>query len=180
MILEFKLGLFAELHRRFGDRVDGLFLTDDWGTQENTFISRAMFEHFFLERYRQLVRAVHSHGWHFMLHSCGRVNDFVPYFIDLGMDVLNMQQPQTYGIEEIGKQFAGKVCFLNTADIQATLPSGDQERVRAEVRELVENWSTSDGGFIVFNYGAPESLGLEEGITEAMFYEFADLMSHWN
>lgn len=180
MILEFKLGLFDELHRRFGDRVDGVFLTDDWGTQENTFIRSDMFEHFFLERYRELVNAVHGHGWHFLLHSCGKVNDFVPHFIDLEMDVLNMQQPQTYGIEEIGKQFAGKVCFLTTADIQATLPSGDQERIRAEVRELVESWSTPDGGFIVFNYGSPESLGLEEGVTEAMFYEFVDLMNRWN
>ena len=42
LILGFKLEQFAELHRRFGGRVDGLFLTDDWGTQEGTFISPAL------------------------------------------------------------------------------------------------------------------------------------------
>ena len=179
LILEFKLAQFDELHRRFGDRVDGLFLTDDWGTQEGTFISPALFESFFLERYRRMVQAVHGHGWHFILHSCGKVNEFVPYFIDAGVDVLNMQQPQVYGIEEIGRRFAGKVCFLTTADIQMTLPAGDPERIRAEVRELVENWSTPDGGFIVFNYGDPESLAVNPEMTEVMFRAFAEMMCHW-
>jgi len=94
LILEFKLNQFEELHRRFGDRVDGLFLTDDWGTQEGTFISSELFQNFFMERYRKMVEAVHGHGWHFILHSCGKVNEFVPHFIEAGMDVLNMQQPQ--------------------------------------------------------------------------------------
>jgi uroporphyrinogen decarboxylase len=179
MILEFKLGLFDELARRYGDRVDGLFLTDDWGTQQGTFTSGRMFEDFFLKRYRALVDAVHGHGWHFMLHTCGRVNAFVPYFLDLGIDVLNMQQPRAYGIEELGRQFAGKVCFLTTADIQATMPSGDLEAIRAEVRALVEHWATPRGGFIVFNYGYDEAIGAAPEATAAMFREFARLMHRW-
>jgi len=180
MILEFKLDMFDELHRRFGDRVHGLFCTDDWGTQQGTFISGRMFEDFFFERYRRMVDAVHGHGWHFMLHSCGKVNDFVPYFIDLGIDVLNLQQPQAYGIEELGRQFAGKVCFLTTADIQATVPGGDLDAIRAEVQQLVENWSTPEGGFIVFNYGFDEAIGTTREATAAMFEEFVRLMDRWS
>jgi hypothetical protein len=179
MILAFKIELFDELHRRFGERIHGLFCTDDWGTQQGTFISRRMFEDFFLRRYRTLVQAVHDHGWHFILHSCGKINDFVPYFIDLGVDVLNMQQPRAYGIAEIGRQFAGKVCFLTTADIQATMPSGDPGRIRAEVRELVENWATPAGGLIVFNYGFDEAIGTTPEATRIMFQEFQRLMNYW-
>jgi uroporphyrinogen-III decarboxylase len=180
MILDHKVALFDELHRRFGDRVHGLFLTDDWGTQAGTFISGPMFEAFFLERYRQLTAAVHGHGWHFMLHSCGRINDLVPYLIDAGVDVLNMQQPRAYGIAELGRRFAGKVCFLTTADIQATLPSGDPDAVRAEVEELIARWSTPDGGFIVFNYGDPEALGVQPRMTQVMFQAFAKRMNYWD
>jgi len=180
MVLEWKLEHFEELNRRFGDRVHGLFCTDDWGSQQSTFISGKMFEHFFLERYRKMVQAVHDYGWHFMLHSCGKINDFVPYFIDAGIDVVNMGQPQTYGIQELGSRFAGKICFLSTADIQKTLPDGDVEKIRAEVRELVENWSTPDGGFVVFNYGMGEAIGVSEEITELMFQEFAKQMNYWN
>ena len=37
------------------------------------------------------MKCVHDCGWHFILHSCGKVNAFVPCFIDLKMDVLNLQ-----------------------------------------------------------------------------------------
>jgi len=177
MILDFKLAQFDELHRRFGDRVHGLFLTDDWGTQEAPFVRPEMFEHFFLKRYRTLGAAIHGHGWHWILHSCGRINDFVPYFIDAGVDVLNMQQPQTYGIREIGERFAGKVCFLTTADIQKTLPSGDPAKVRAEVRDLVRFWSTPRGGLIVFNYGDASALGVDNRMSKVMFEAFAEQTS---
>jgi uroporphyrinogen-III decarboxylase len=179
MILEFKVEHLDEAARRFGDRVHGVLLTDDWGTQQNTFVSAETFEEFFLERYRQLFAAIHSHGWHVMLHSCGRINDFVPMFIDVGVDVLNMQQPQAYGIWDLGRSFVGNVCFLTTVDIQATLPTGDPETVRAEARELVEHWSTPEGGFIVFNYGDSESIGVADDIAEVMFEAFYDLREYW-
>ncbi len=44
IILEYKIAHIAEAAKLFGDRVNGIFLTDDWGTQNNTFISTAMFQ----------------------------------------------------------------------------------------------------------------------------------------
>jgi uroporphyrinogen-III decarboxylase len=118
MIVDFRLAQFAELHRRFGSRVHGLFLTDDWGTQEGAFIHPRMFREIFQARYHTLAQAIHGYGWHFILHSCGRINDLIPSLIEAGVDVLNMQQPRAYGITELGERFAGKVCFLTTADTQ--------------------------------------------------------------
>lgn len=179
MILEYKIDHVDEAAKRFRDRVGGLFLTDDWGTQTNTFVSPDVFKEFFFNRYKQLFDAIHSHGWHVILHSCGKVNAFVPLFIDAGVDVLNMQQPQAYGIQELGKSFAGKVCFLTTVDIQATLPKEDPDAVRAEARQLVEHWSTPKGGFIVFNYGDSEGIGVNDNIAEVMFKEFYELAEYW-
>jgi len=156
MVLDFKLEMFDELHRRFGDRIDGLFCTDDWGSQQGTFIGGKMFEDFFLERYRRMVQKVHDCGWHCMLHSCGRVNDFVPYFIDVGFDVLNLQQPRAYGIEELGEQYAGKVCFLTTADIQATIPRGVPEEIREEVRLLGDILSSLQMNYVETAKSAPQ------------------------
>jgi len=115
-----------------------------------------------------------------MLHSRGRIYDFVPYFIDAGVDVLNMQQPQLYGIEDLGRRFGGEICFPATADIQRMLPSGSPEIVGAEVRELVENWSTPKGGLIVQSYVDPESLELKPEMNRWMLQAFAGLMNHYN
>jgi uroporphyrinogen-III decarboxylase len=179
IILEFKIEHVTEAERRFGDRVHGLFLTDDWGTQNNTFISRKLFKEFFYGRYVELFDTIHNLGWHVMLHSCGKVNDFVPLFIEVGADVLNMQQPQAYGIQELGAAYAGKTCFLTTVDIQATLPTENPDNVREEAHELIQHWSTPAGGFIVFNYGDSEGIGVSDDIAEVMFKEFYNLRNYW-
>jgi uroporphyrinogen decarboxylase len=180
MILAFKIDHLEEAAKRFGERVHGIFLTDDWGTQNSTFVSPDIFKNFFFSRYKQLFDSIHSHGWHVILHSCGKINNFVPFFIDAGVDVLNMQQPKTYGIKELGKSYAGKVCFLTTVDIQVTLPRENPDDVREEARELVENWSTPKGGFIVFNYGDSEGIGVSDDIAEVIFKEFYGLREYWN
>ena len=136
MIVDFKVRQCAELHRRFGDRIHALFVADDWGTQEGTFVSRKIFQEFFAPRYKVLFDAIHACGWHVILHSCGRVNDFVPFFLEAGVDVLNMQQSRNYGLVEFGEEYRGKVCFLATVDIQSTLPHG----IEAEVRRKHVSW----------------------------------------
>jgi len=180
LILEYKIEHITEAHKHFGDRINGIFLTDDWGTQSNTFVSEDIFNEFFAEKYKILYDTVHSFGWHAIQHSCGKINDFVPLFIKAGVDVMNMQQPTAYGIEEIGKRFAGKICFLTTVDIQNTLPSENAELVRKEAKQLVENWSTFKGGFIVFNYGDSEGLGTSDNIARIMFEEFYNLKDYWS
>lgn len=180
MVLEWKLAHFKELHRRFGGRVHGLFLTDDWGTQEAPIVSPTLFREIFLPRYRLLADAIHGHGWHFILHSCGRVNELVPLFIEAGIDVLNMQQPRCYGIEELGRRFAGKVAFLTTVDIQATLPAGQPDAIREEADLLVKHWSTPAGGLIVFNYGDPEALAVKPEMADVMFRAFDRLKDFWH
>ena len=42
-----------------------------------------------------------------------------------------------------------------------------------------ENWSTPEGGFIVFNYGDSEAIGVKDDIAEVMFKEFYDLKDYW-
>lgn len=148
MIMEFKIAQYREIHRRFGDRVHAIFLTDDWGTQQGTMVSREVFREFFLPRYKIMVDAAHENGFHFALHSCGRVNDFVPLFIEAGMDGLNLAQPQAYGIAELGEIARGKIAFFSCGDLQKTLPQGNPEAIRKEAYDIIENWCAPTGGLI--------------------------------
>jgi hypothetical protein len=175
MIVDFKLRQCEELHRRFGERIHGLFVADDWGTQAGPFVSPKLFGDFFAPRYRAIFDAIHGCGWHVILHSCGRINALVPTLIGLGVDVLNMQQSRSYGLVEFGEQFRGKVCFLATVDIQTTLPRGIEEEIREEARLLAQHWSTPRGGLIVFDYGIWEAAGVRPDAPRIMFDEFARL-----
>jgi uroporphyrinogen decarboxylase len=180
MIVDFKIAQCEELHRRFGDRVHGLFVTDDWGTQERTFISRKTFDDFFAPRYARMFEVIHGCGWHVILHSCGRINDFVPNLIDLGVDVLNMQQSRNYGLVEFGERFRGRVCFLATVDIQSTMPRASDAEIREEARLLVKHWSTPEGGMIAFDYGDWPALNVPAEKPLVMFDEFTRLATFWS
>jgi uroporphyrinogen decarboxylase len=179
MVLEFKLAQIEEIGRRFGEAIDGLFLTDDWGTQQGTFISRELFERHFAPRYARLFAAIRGHRMHTLFHSCGRINDFVPRLIELGADALNMGQPRAYGLVEFGEQFRGRACFLTGCDVQATLPRGSERAVREEARLLVEHWSVPAGGLIILECGDPAQLGVSEAMAEVMYDEFVRLRTRW-
>jgi len=173
MVVDFKVRQCRELYRRFGDRVHGLFLADDWGTQERTFVGLNILRKYFAPRYKTIFDAIHACGWHVILHSCGRINSFVPTFVELGVDVLNMQQSRNYGLVEFGEQFRGRVCFLATADIQSTLPRNNEQEIREEVQLLLRHWGTPAGGLIAFDYGAWEAAGVPPEAPRIMFDEFA-------
>ena len=175
MITDFKIAQCEELHRRFGDRIHGLFMTDDWGTQGGPFISNDLFDTFIRPRYAKIFGAIHEFGWHVILHSCGRINSFVPSFIELGVDVLNMQQSRSYDLVEFGDQFHGQVCFLATVDIQSTMVQGVESEVREEARLLAKHWSAPSGGLIVFDYGDWPALGVSAEMPLIMFDEFAKI-----
>jgi hypothetical protein len=175
LIVDFKVRQCHELYRRFGRRIHGLFVADDWGTQTGPFISPKLFDQFFAARYRTIFDAIHGCGWHVILHSCGRINALVPALLALGVDVLNMQQSRSYGLVEFGRQFRGRVCFLATVDIQTTMPRGIEAEIREEARLLARHWATAEGGLIVFDYGDWGAVGVRPEAPRIMFDEFARL-----
>ncbi len=154
------LAIIKNIGRRFPGQIHGLTFTDDWGTQQALFVSPALWDEFFKPRYKRLFEAIHAQGWHVWMHSCGRVNAILESLLEIGVDSLNLQQPRALGIEAIGAQFRGRVCFESLCDIQATLPHEDAAAIRAEVALLLEHWAAPDGGFILSDYGDGAAIGV--------------------
>ena len=172
IITEFQLGLIRNFQERFPGKIHGVTTTDDWGTQQAIFISVPMWRRFFRPRYKRLIDAAHKAGMHFWLHSCGRVNDLIPEFVDLGLDVINLQQPRALGIKEIGQDFRGKICFESLVDIQRTLPAGDYEEIEREASLLLEHWCTPQGGFILSDYDDSDAIQVSYEQKKKMFEAF--------
>lgn len=43
--------------------------------------------------------AIHEPAWHVGVRSCGRINAILESLIEIGVDVLNLQQPLIYGTD---------------------------------------------------------------------------------
>ena len=173
-IVEFDLGIIRNISERFPGRIHSFSFTDDWGTQQAAFIRTELWDEFFGPRYRRIFDAAHAAGWTVRMHTCGRVNELIDSLIGIGVDVLQLEQPRALDIKEIGRRFAGRVCFESLSDIQTTLPTGDHDKIREEARLLLEHWGTADGGFILVDYGDHGAIGAEEQVKQVMLDAFRD------
>jgi uroporphyrinogen decarboxylase len=173
-IVDFDLAVIRTIGARFPGRIHGFSFTDDWGSELATFVSPRMWCDFFQPRYARLFEAAHAQGWDVWMHSCGKVNAIIGPLIEIGLDCINLQQPRALGIEEVGRQFAGQICFESLCDIQATLPFKGRDDIRAEAKLLLERWGTSAGGFVLSDYGDGEAIGVPLWKKEVMLEAFRE------
>jgi len=143
--------------------VDTVIIADDWGVQDRTFIGRAPFCELFVPAYRKIADALHENRMHFMLHSCGKILDFIRPLIEAGVDVFQFDQPEVYGTRFLAEEFGGEVTFYSPVDVQKVLPTGDRTFIEAKAFEMVENFKTLCGGaLIVKDYPSYADIGVSE------------------
>lgn len=126
----------------------GVAFFDDWGTQTNLLISPSLWREFFKSRYKKLFDLAHENGLDVYFHCCGYIYEIIPDFIEIGVDMLNISQPNLFDIEKMGKEFGGKICFVCPVSYQTTSISGTKEDIHNDVKRLVDNFGCFNGGLI--------------------------------
>ena len=128
--------------------INGFHLGDDWGTQKSMLVSSAMWDEIFAPLYKDLIDYAHELGLHIWFHSCGNFADIMERLHDLGVDVINIAQPNVVDYKAAGKLLKGRQCFLMPLSYQTTSISGTKEEIFAEAQRMYEALGTSSGGFI--------------------------------
>ncbi len=171
IVFGFEEGIIERLP---GRGVDAVSFYDDWGTQSGLIISPALWREFFKPRYRRQFDLAHRSGLDVYFHCCGAVADLVPDLIEIGVDLLNLGQPNLFDIEELGRKFGGRTCFVCPVSYQTTSISGTPEEIRKVVRSYRDNLGRFGGGLIGYieEYG---SIGLSEENYQACVSAFREL-----
>ncbi|ONI38350.1 hypothetical protein AN639_01890 [Candidatus Epulonipiscium fishelsonii] len=158
-ILEYHLQLLAKINELAPGRIHSYETSDDWGTQTNLQISPELWRKIYKPRYKKFADAVHSYGMYFELHSCGFITDIMEDLIEVGVDMVQINQPGLMGMEEFGNKFRGRIVFDVGADIQSVLPTHNKELISKHIQDLIKHWGTPNGGIIAAEYRFPESIG---------------------
>ena len=166
-----EMNLFA-IERYAREDVDGYIFADDWGLQNRLMISPEKWREIWKPRYSRVFRAAHDAGLMTFLHSCGNITDILDDFIEIGLDVIQMDQQENMGLENLGKRFSGRITFWCPVDIQNTMIRGSQEQVRAYCHKLVQYLGTPAGGFMTKWYSDPVGAGHRQQAIDAMCQEF--------
>jgi len=130
-------------------KLDGVFTSDDIGTQKSTFFSMDVFKEFFKPYYKELIDCAHENGMHFWLHTCGNVEQFLPDFTEIGLDVIHPIQKYTMDEKQIAEQFGDKICFWAGFDVQQIIPYGTADDVAEEVKFMMDTYYRKDGRFMI-------------------------------
>ena len=140
-------------HQAVGDRCFAWGVaSDDAGTQRGEFISPDLFDEMMKPHYKRFCDWVHANtNWKTYMHSCGAVFNYIPHWIDAGIDILNPVQISAAEMspEHLMEAYGGKIVFWGGGcDTQDVLPLGTPEQIRQHVKHNLEAFDAHNGGFV--------------------------------
>ena len=155
--------------------VDAFMTWDDFGLQTTLQIKIETFRELYKPRYARMAEAAHRNGMHYIFHNCGYIIDMIPDMIELGVDVVQLDQPRLMGHQRLANEFGGKICFWNTVDIQwSTSTSVTADEIRGEVAEMTEASAHLNGGLIARHYPQPQDIHLSNEAQVAIYEAFLE------
>ena len=159
--------------RHYADAgVDGYIFCDDWGLQNRLMIQPDVWREIWKPRYARIFKAAHEAGMATFLHSCGHIVSIMDELIEVGLDVIHMDQQENMGLQLLGERFGGRITFFSPVDIQQTMARGTLDQIRAYCHKMVVHLGRPHGGFIPRWYSDPTGAGHRQEAIDAMCQEF--------
>jgi uroporphyrinogen decarboxylase len=145
------MGVFEKTIDVVGEFVQIVEITDDLGMQQSPMISPDLYRRLIKPRQRRMCEFIKSKtDAYIYLHSCGSIAEFIPDFIDIGVDILNPIQVSAQGMDtgKLKRMFGKDLVFWGGGcDTQRVLPFGSPEDVREEVKRRLDDLAPG-GGFV--------------------------------
>jgi len=99
----------------------------------------------------------------------------LPEMIEIGVDVVQLDQPRLMGHRHLSDSFGGAICFWNTVDIQwSTSEAATESGIRAEVKEMMQAFNRFNGGIIARHYPQPGDIALPPEFHSASYQAFLE------
>ncbi len=149
--------------------VDGILLSDDWGTQKALMVKPDIWRKVFKPAYKRMVEAIHAGGTTAHFHTDGVTQAILEDLIEIGFDEVN-SQAAIMDVEDLGRRFGGRVCFRADLDRQVVLPTGTPAQVEAHVRRMFDAFGRHNGGYIGYGQiGADVPLANAEAMLRTIY-----------
>ncbi len=150
---EIALGNLQKLWPVVGDKVEAVYMTGtDFGAQDRPFMPPKVYRELFKPFHKTLNDWIHQNTpWKCFMHSDGALMDLLPEFLDAGFDILNPVQWTAKGMDPqtLKERFGERLVFWGAVvNTQGTLPNGTPDEVRAEVKNMIQTFS-SGGGYVI-------------------------------
>jgi len=124
---------------------------DDLGIQSGPQLSPKLYKKVVKPRHKRLYQYLREHtDAYIFIHTCGSVYEFIPDFIEMGIDILNPVQVSAKDMDtkKLKDEFGKDITFWGGGcDTQKVLPFGTPSEVKEEVKKRINDLAP-DGGFV--------------------------------
>lgn len=113
--------------------------TDDIAQKGRLMISPKQFQKYYLPRYKELFKMIHKRGGRTMIHTDGKIDELIPYYIEMGLDLLQCLEPAAgVDIIALNEQYGDKISWNGNIDVSVLLWQGTPNEVRNQCEKIIK------------------------------------------
>jgi uroporphyrinogen decarboxylase len=127
---------------------DLVLIDDDLADSNGFMIGASRTKELWYDRNMEITNKLRSKGIPYIGHCCGKIDELIPWLIEMGYLGIHPIQPDCNDIFELKKQYQGEISFIGNIDIDSILTSGSVDEVRADTAEHLERLSQG-GGYVL-------------------------------
>jgi uroporphyrinogen decarboxylase len=125
---------------------DGAWFYGDLGYRNATLFSPKLYDQLLFPQHKRMCDFFNSRGKPVLLHSCGRIQELIPRFIEAGFAAIQpLEAKAGQDIRELKKIYGKSITFFGNIDVRKM--SGTPEELREELLSKIEI-AAKDGGYI--------------------------------
>jgi len=147
-IADYKIAFIRKYYEEV--KMDMMWFGDDWGTQNNLFISPEKWRKLIRPHTQRIYDCMKELGIIINQHSCGKIESVVGDLVEMGADIWNPCQPCN-DLAGLKHRYGDRLCFCGGVDSQFVLdnPSASAADVVAEVRKRIDEMALPCGGYLI-------------------------------
>jgi len=125
---------------------DAVYFSDDWGSQKGLIMGPEPWRKLIKPYMKQLCMKVKDSGKIVMLHCCGKIDEILGEFAEMGVDCWNTVQPELYDLKALKANLGKDLCFYGGISNQ-WLPKATPEEAEKQCLETLG--IMGGGGYIM-------------------------------
>jgi len=126
---------------------DAVYLADDWGSQKGLIMGADLWRKMIKPYMKQICEKIKNSGKIVIHHCCGKIDDILGEFAEIGIDCWNTVQPELYDLKKLKENYGKDLCFFGGISNQGFLPFATPEETEEKCLEVLG--IMSGGGYIL-------------------------------
>jgi uroporphyrinogen decarboxylase len=147
--------------------IEMMMFFDDWGTERGPYMDPQVWREFIKPELARLYELCRQNKLIICQHSCGKVEEFIPDLVELGVDIWNPCQPDVNDLPALKKKYGERITFWGGIDSRI-LDLGTPEAVTAEVKKRIFELAPGGGYIAAPSQGLPYRPEILQAMNEVI------------